>query len=207
MAIISKLNDILCGSISKVDDVLKANVSKWDDNTFCAAPTPTPTSVTPTPTPTNTVTPTPTPSPTPPYCVLGTIDTNTYYVYKDCCYPYAQITGNTGDDKLSVCFNPTGQTLNVVASSPTVVCDTSELTSCCEILLGYDINDQLSACGASQTTYHISNPCITNSCRLANAFAIYTNNSCTTLADDGVYSDGTDYGTQSGGVFTYGGLC
>jgi hypothetical protein len=206
MAIISKLNDILCGSISKVDDVLKVNVSKWDDNTFCAAPTPTPTSVTPTPTPTNTVTPTPTPSPTPPYCVLGFIDTNTYYEYIDCCYPYAQITGNTGGDKLSVCYISYSATTNVIISSPQVICDTSGLTSCCEIQLGY--NDIfIDPCGAPQSTYYISAPCIVTSCRLNVAFAVYTDDSCTTPAPDGYYSDGISYGLQSGGVFTFTGPC
>ena len=44
-------------------------------------------------------------------------------------------------------------------------------------------------------------------CDLKSAFAIYTDNSCTTLAPHGVYSDGIGYGEQVGGVFTIQGLC
>jgi hypothetical protein len=66
MAIITKLNDVLCVNISKIDDVLKSNAKFFDDNTFCPTPTPTPTTPvgTPTPTPTRTLTPTPTNTPT-----------------------------------------------------------------------------------------------------------------------------------------------
>lgn len=66
MGIITKLNDVLCGSIKKVDDITKSSIKYWDDNEFCPptpTPTPTPTPGGPTPTPTR-VEPTPTPTPT-----------------------------------------------------------------------------------------------------------------------------------------------
>jgi hypothetical protein len=73
--------------------------------------------------------------------------------------------------------------------------------------LGYDINDQLNACNATQATYYISAECLAMSCDLSGALAIYTDEYCTVLADDGVYSDGTDYGTQTSGVFSFVGSC
>ena len=178
MGTVAKLNDVLCGSISKVDDVLKANASKWDDNTFCSQ-----------------------------NCIEGNIDTFTNYSYKDCCYPYAQITGNTGGDKLNICFDTTGYRLNVTAVSPQVICDKSVLTSCCEIQLGYSEFNPSNACGLYQESYYISIPCLATSCDLSSAFAIYTDNSCTSLAPEGYYSDGTDYGTQGAVSFTFNGPC
>jgi hypothetical protein len=62
-------------------------------------------------------------------------------------------------------------------------------------------------CLEIQTPYNISVPCTTNSCRLEIAFAIYTDQSCTTLAPDGYYSDGINYGSQAGGAFTFNGPC
>jgi hypothetical protein len=226
MAIITKLNDVLCVNISKINDVLKSNAKFFDDNTFCPqttptqtptktqTPTPTPTrtpaSVTPTPTatPANTPTPTPTATRAGQKCIEGTIPKDVSYSYYPCCYPYQQISGtNTSGVEITVCYFPFSATTNVTPVSPEEVCDTSELTSCCEIQLGYDANDQLVACNAFPTTYYISVPCLVTSCDLSLAFAIYTDDSCTTLADDGVYSDGLAYGTQSGGVFSFVGSC
>jgi len=209
MSTVSKVNDVLCIAISKIDNVLKSNAKFFDDNTFCPQTTPTPTP-TPTITPTSTppsVTPTPTPTQFASKCSQGHIPKQTVYSYYSCCYPYGQISGTSGSDTAGydICYFPYSASTGVTRIY--VDCETSGLTSCCEILLGYDINEQLNACSATQATYYISNPCLTNSCRLNEAHAIYTDDSCTTLADDGVYSDGTDYGTQSGGVFTYGGLC
>ena len=215
MAIISKLNDVLCVNISKIDDVVKSEVLYFDDNTFCPQTTPTPTPtitptpVTPTPTPTITPTPTKTPTPTPttpsPDCVEGNIDTYTYYEYKDCCWPYGQITGNTGVNKITVCYNPTAWSLNVNQRFPTVVCETSGLTACCEIELGYSALDPAYACMATLETYYISTACKVNGCILDYALGIYTDDSCETLAPDGYYSDWTNGGTVTGGVFTFNG--
>ena len=232
MATISKVNDVLCVNISKIDDIFKSNVKYFDDNVFCpqTTPTPTPTKTqtptptktqtptptrtpasvtqTPTATPANTPTPTPTATPAGQKCIEGTIPKDAVYSYYPCCYPYQQISGtNTSGGPITVCYFPFSATTNVTAVSPEVVCDTSEITSCCEILLGYDINDQLNACNATPTTYYISVPCLATSCDLSVAFAVYTDDSCTTLADDGVYSDGLAYGTQSGGVFSFVGSC
>jgi hypothetical protein len=219
MAIITKLNDVLCVNISKIDNVLKTNVKYFDENTFCPTPTPTPTTGvgTPTPTPTLTrtptntppsVTPTKTPSSTPlPGCIEGTIQKDTNYEYKDCCYPYGQITGTAGGDGLTVCFDPSGTRVNVTAVSPTVACDTGLLTRCCEIDLGYSDVDPSYACYNTKETYYISIPCKSPDCLLDFALGIYTDVSCTTLAPDGYYSDWTNYGTVSGGVFTFNGSC
>jgi hypothetical protein len=235
MGTVAKLNDVLCANISKVDDRPKTRtfadrgISKWDDNVFCpfvSTPTPTPTptitptntvtpsvtpSVTPTKTntPTNTTTPTPTPTPTPATCIEGIIPKDTDYEYKDCCYPYLQISGNSGpgDEGLTVCFDPIGFTYNVTTVSPEVICETSVLTSCCEIELGYNNIDATDACNATLETYYMSNPCLANHCSFEEALAIYTAEGCKTPADDGYYSDGTSYGSQSGGVFTFYGPC
>jgi len=261
MAIITKLNDVLCVNISKIDDVLKTNVNYFDENTFCPTPTPTPTTEvgTPTPTPTRTLTPTPTrtptntptltrtptrtptntptltrtptrtptntptltrtptntppsvtptktPSSTPlPGCIEGTIPKETNYEYKDCCYPYGQITGTTGGDGLTVCFDPSGTRVNVTNVSPTVVCNTVVLTTCCEIYLAYSDVDAADACFNTLELYYISIPCKSNGCVLDYALGIYTDVSCTTLAPDGYYSDWTNGGTVSSGSFTFNG--
>lgn len=231
MGTVTKLNDVLCGNISKIDDVLKSNVLYFDENTFCPTPTPTPTTPvgtptptptvtkTPTNTPTNTVTPSVTPTSTPPSvtptqtpapatCVEGTIPKDTNYEYKDCCYPYGQITGTAGGDGLTVCFNTTGYRLNVTQVSPAVVCETSGLTSCCEIELGYSESSPANACMNQPDIYYISVPCKINGCTLDFALGIYTDISCTTLAPDGYYSDSTNYATvSSGGHFTFNGSC
>jgi hypothetical protein len=151
------------------------------------------------------VTQTPTPTLTPTTtalanCIEGTIPKDTEFSYRDCCYPYSQITGTTGGIPITVCFNPYAEQLNVTPVSGPVVCDTKFITTCCRIDLGYDVSDSINACGAAQSRYYISIPCKATSCSLRNAFAIYTDASCTTLAPDGYYSDGIDYGLQSGGV-------
>ena len=178
MGTVTKLNDVLCGSISKVDDVLKANASKWDENTFCAT------------------------------CIEGHIPKETEFLYRECCYPFLQITGTSGPSTTgyTVCYNPTYNTINVTPVSPQVICDTSVLTRCCQVQLGYGVSG-FQACGASPSKYYISIPCLEENCDLKSAFAIYTDNSCTTLAPDGYYSDGIGYGEQVGGVFTIQGLC
>ena len=63
------------------------------------------------------------------------------------------------------------------------------------------------ACMATQSTYYISVPCKTNGCILDFALGIYTDISCTTLAPDGYYSDWTNYGTVSSGIFSFSGSC
>ena len=187
------------------------NVVLVNDGAFPFIPTPsnTPTNtVTPSVTPTSTppsVTPTQTPAPA--TCVEGTIPKDTNYEYKDCCYPYGQITGTAGGDGLTVCFNTTGYRLNVTQVSPAVVCETSGLTSCCEIELGYSESSPANACMNPQDIYYISVPCKINGCTLDFALGIYTDISCTTLAPDGYYSDSTNYATVSSGSFTFNGSC
>ena len=179
MGTVTKLNDVLCGSISKVDDVLKANASKWDENTFCAT------------------------------CIEGHIPKETEFLYRECCYPFLQITGTSGSETTgyTVCFNPTYNRINVTAVSPQVICDTSVLTRCCEIQLGYSEFDPSNACTDTLDTYYISVPCLATSCDLSGALAVYTDDSCTLLAPEGYYSDGTDYGTQGALSFTFNGPC
>ena len=205
----SKLNDVSCENISEIDDVLKSNIRYFDNNDFsCEQTTPTPT---PTPTITPTSTPpsvTPTPTPTPATCIEGHIPKDTDYEYKDCCYPYLQISGNSGPatEGLTVCFNTTGyRSESVTPVSPIEACDTDVLTICCEIELAYSDVDAESACYATKETYYISIPCIRNACILDYALGIYTDASCETLAPDGYYSDWTNGGTVSGGVFTFNG--
>jgi hypothetical protein len=290
MAIITKLNDVLCVNISKIDDVLKSNVLYFDENTFCPTPTPTPTTPvgTPTPTPTQTLTPTPTntptltrtltptptntptltrtltptptntptltrtltptptntptltrtltptptsttvsatqtPTPTPtrtmvtvtntptptltptltpaPNCIEGTIPKETNYEYKDCCYPYGQISGTTGGVGITVCFDPSGTKVNVTTVSPTVFCNTGVLTTCCNIYLGYSDIDFSTACAAEATLFYFSVPCLER-CTFELALNIYTDANCNTVAPDGYYSDGTNFYVMSSGVIS-----
>ena len=204
MAIISKLNNVLCVNISKIDNVLKSNVKYFDDNTFCPTPTPTSTtvSVTPTPTPTSTtVTPTPTPTPTSlPNCILGTIGGGVSYSYVECCEPYARLTGTTVD-KVEICYNPYYGSTNVNPVSPQVVCDTNALTHCCDIYLGYSDLDPSTACAAEATLFYFSVPCLER-CAFELALNIYTEANCHTVAPDGYYSDGTNFYVMSGGVIS-----
>ena len=137
----------------------------------------------------------------------GHIPKETVYSYVSCCYPYEYISGTSGPDNAGydVCYFPYSASTGVTTTY--VSCEISGFTSCCEILLGYDINDQLVACNDTPSTYYISTECEVYSCDLSGALAIYTDQYCTTLADDGVYSDGTNYGTQSAGVFSFVGTC
>ena len=223
MGTITKLNDVLCGSISKVDNVLKANASKWDDNTFCPQTTPTPTPTptitptstpasvtqTPTATPANTPTPTPTATPAGQKCIEGTIPKETVYSYYSCCYPYGEITGTTGSLGETVCYFPFSATTNVTAVSPEVQCESSALTKCCQISLSYTELQPLNPCdmGGTEVQYYISAPCLETLCDLTVALAIYSDDSCTTVAPDGYYTDGIGYASISGGSYTYGGPC
>jgi hypothetical protein len=226
MATISKLNNVLCVSISKIDNILKSNVKYFDDNTFCpqTTPTPTQTSVTPTPTPTQTpasVTPTPTetpantPTPTPTAtragqkCIKGTIPKDTEYSYGSCCYPYGQITGTTGAVAETVCYEPFAPNTNVTAVSPEEQCEISALTRCCEIHMSYTELFPFDPCdmGGTAVDYYISAPCGETLCDLTVALAIYEDDSCTTVAPDGYYTDGIGYASINGGSYTYGGPC
>jgi hypothetical protein len=203
--------------------------------TTTRTPTPTPTQ-TPTNTPTQTVTPTVTPtvSPTIPVtptptetpantptptvtqtqagfrCVEGHIPKDTEYSYYSCCYPFGQETGTSGNESTgyTVCYYPYPGSTGVTLSSPQVICDTSEIIICCEIQLGYSqiIPDPPCDVGPLETFY-ISSACDNYDCDLYGALAIYTDEYCTVLAEDGQYSDGTSYGSVVGGVFTFGGPC
>jgi len=227
MAIITKLNNVLCVNISKIDDVLKSNAKFFDDNTFCPQTTPTPTptktqtptptptrtpaSVTPTPTatPANTPTPTPTATPAGQKCIEGTIPKETNYSYYSCCYPYGQITGTTGSVGETVCYFPFSASTNVTAVSPEVQCEISALTRCCHIYLSYAQIEPFNPCdmGGIVGQYYISAPCLETLCDLTVALAIYEDDSCTTVAPDGHYTDGIGYASISGGNYTYGGPC
>ena len=149
MGIITKLNDVLCGSIKKVDDITKSSIKYWDDNEFCPptpTPTPTPTPGGPTPTPTP-VEPTPTPTPT---CV------------PDCC-------------PASLCY------------------DRDSCRNSC-------------ACNDIRNVY-LKRTCQDDPCLLAFASAIYDEDTCTTFATSGYYSDGTGCYYWNGTTLSYQGPC
>ena len=230
MATISIVNDVLCVNISKIDDILKSNVKYFDDNVFCqqTTPTPTPTKTqTPTPTPTRTpasVTPTPTitptstppsvtPTPTPTQfatkCMGGHIPKDTVYSYVSCCYPFGYITGTSGPDTdgYDVCYFPYSASTGV--TSTYVECEISALTKCCQITMSYTELEPFPPCdmGGTGVQYYISAPCLETLCDLTVALAIYSDDSCTTVAPDGYYTDGIGYATISGGNYTYGGPC
>jgi len=190
MAIITKLNNVLCANISKVDNVLKANAYKWDDNTFCPTPTPTPTTPvgTPTPTPTKTVTPTPTNTPT---LTQTLTPTNTPTLTR------TLTPTPTNTPTLTQTLTPTPTPTSTQAGStptPTLTPTSTTVCSpgCCEAELWYG-RDCSAACGKENfDLFFLSIPCETDPCTLANATGIFINASCDTKAGLGYYSDGTD---------------
>jgi len=189
MAIITKLNDVLCVNISKIDDVLKTNVNYFDENTFCPTPTPTPTTEvgTPTPTPTRTLTPTPTKTQTP-------TPTST---------PPSVTPTNTPTNTETPTQTPTP------TPTPTTPCE----TDCCPIELVYSTVDCTDACDIIYIpVQHFITKCISDSCRLSNAIEIYIDNfsgKCEVIAPDGYYSDGLDCGYWDSTTlsFTHNGPC
>ena len=189
MAIITKLNDVLCVNISKIDDVLKSNVLYFDENTFCPTPTPTPTTPvgTPTPTPTQTLTPTPTNTPTP---------TRTQ-------------TPTPTRTPASVTQTPTATPANTPTPTPTTPC----ATDCCGINLVYSTVDCIDACDQFQIpVLHYITKCSANSCALSKAIEIYLDNfsgKCEVIAPDGYYSDGVicGYWDSTTLIFTIHGPC
>ena len=145
MGIITKLNDVLCGSIKKVDDITKSSIKYWDDNEFCP----------PTPTPEPTPTPTPTPGgPTP---------------------------------------------------TPTPTC----LPECCPASLCYDRNDCRGSCSCNDIrSVYLKLICRDDPCILAFASAIFDEDTCTTFAQSGYYSDGSGcYYWNGTSSLTYQGPC
>ena len=176
MAIITKLNDVLCVNISKIDDVLKSNAKFFDDNTFCPTPTPTPTTQvgTPTPTPTRTLTPTPTNTPTLTRTLTPT-PTNTPTLTRTLTpTPTATTAGSTP--------TPTPTPTETPVCTP----------DCCPVNLCFNDRD-CSACGCRViVSVYLSRPCNTDPCGLAYATGIFTNDKCTDPAPAGYYSDGRD---------------
>ena len=200
MAIISKLNDVLCVNISKIDDALKSNVLYFDDNTFCPTPTPTPTTQvgTPTPTPTRTLTPTPTLTRT-----LTPTPTNTPTL--------TRTLTPTNTPTLTRTLTPT-PTATTAGSTPTPTptpTETSVCTpACCLVELCYDGTGCPKACLCNNTVFvYLSIPCDTDPCELAYATGIFANNRCSTYASQGYYSDGTNCYSWFGGNLSYSGPC
>ena len=218
MAIITKLNDVLCVNISKIDDVLKSNVLYFDENTFCPTPTPTPTTPvgTPTPTPTRTLTPTPTNTPTltrtltpTPTKTLTPTPTNT---------PTLTITLTptptpTPPTKTST-PTPTSTTVSVTYTpTPTPTPTKPCATDCCAIDLVYSSVDCTDACDPFHfPTRHYITKCSVDSCVLSKAIEIYLDNfsgKCEVIAPDGYYSDGVicGYWDSTTLIFTIHGPC
>ena len=179
MAIITKLNDVLCVNISKIDDVLKSNVKYFDENTFCPTPTPTPTTQvgTPTPTPTRTLTPTPTNTPTLTRTLTPT-PTNT--------------------PTLTRTLTPTPTPTETPGCTP----------GCCSVELCYSNSSCVKACDCTETVnVYLRTPCDTDPCELAYATAIFVDDRCGTPAAQGYYSDGIDCYAWFGGNLSYSGPC
>ena len=212
MAIINKVNNVLCANISKIDGVSKSNVKFFDDNTFCATPTPTPTTQvgTPTPTPTRTLTPTPTPTRT-----LTPTPTLTQTVTRTLT-PTPTLTQTvtrtlTPTPTLTRTLTPT-PTATTVGSTPTPTptpTETSVCTpACCLVELCYDSTACLKACACNNTVFvYLSIPCDTDPCELAYATGIFADNRCVTRAPSGYYSDGTSCYTWFGPGLSYSGPC
>ena len=204
MAIITKLNDVLCVNISKIDNVLKTNVNYFDNNTFCPTPTPTPTTPvgTPTPTPTKTVTPTPTNTPT---LTQTLTPTNTPTLTR------TLTPTPTNTPTLTQTLTPTPTPTSTQAGStptPTPTSTTVCSPGCCAAELWYG-RDCSAACGKENfDLFFLSIPCETDPCTLANATGIFINASCTTKAGSGSYSDGVDcYDWDGSSSLTYNSPC
>ena len=205
MAIITKLNNVLCVNISKIDNVLKSNAKFFDDNTFCPTPTPTPTTPvgTPTPTPTITLTQTPTLTRT-----LTPTPTNTPTLTQTLTptpTPTKTLTPtptNTPTLTLRLTSTPTP----TPTLTPTTPCNK---IICCETSLTYG-GDCITACDPFiyPSTYYLS-ICDGTPCRLSSAFGIYVDDTCTSPAADGYYSDGLDcwLWDYASNTLTYQGPC
>jgi hypothetical protein len=181
MAIITKLNNVLCVNISKIDNVLKSNAKFFDDNTFCPTPTPTPTTPvgTPTPTPTITLTPTPTNTPTLTRTLTPT-PTNTPTLTRT----LTPTPTNTPTLTLRLTSTPT--------PTPTLTPTTPCGRGCCYVELCYSINDCADACQCNQSVGVYLDICKVTPCRLSSAFGIYSDDTCTAPAPDGYYSNTVD---------------
>jgi hypothetical protein len=212
MAIISKLNDVLCVDISKIDDVLKSNAKFFDDNTFCATPTPTPTTQvgTPTPTPTRTLTPTPTLTQT----VTRTL-TPTPTLTQTLTQTVTRTLTPTPTLTRTLTPTPTRTptpTATTAGSTPTPTPTPTETTvctpACCLVELCYDATACGKACACNNTVFvYLSIPCDTDPCELAYATGIFSDNRCAIRAPQGYYSDGIDCYTWFGPVLSYSGPC
>jgi hypothetical protein len=206
MAIINKVNNVLCASISKIDGVSKSNVKFFDDNTFCATPTPTPTTQvgTPTPTPTRTLTPTPTLTQT----VTRTL-TPTPTLTKTLTQTVTRTLTPTPTLTRTLTPTPT-PTATTVGSTPTptptstTVCE----ADCCPVVLCIGI-DCTQACSCrKQGNFYLSRPCNTDPCELPYATGIFLTNKCNDPAPDDYYSDGTYcYYWDGTSTLTYQGPC
>ena len=206
MAIISKLNDVLCVNISKIDDVLKSTAKFFDDNTFCATPTPTPTTQvgTPTPTPTRTLTPTPT---------LTQTVTRTLTPTPTLTQTLTQTVTRTltPTPTLTRTLTPT-PTATTAGSTPTPTPTPTETPGCtpgcCFVELCYSDIDCKYACSCPRPgRFWLSIPCDTDPCELAYATGIFDDSSCSVPAAQGYYSDGTNCYSWIGGNLSYSDPC
>ena len=151
------------GTVTKLNDVLCANISKVDDVLKAnASKWDDNTFCPPTPTPTKTVTPTPTVTVTPTNTLTPTV------------------TPSSTTPRLSPTVTPT----NTLTPTPTPC-----KIICCEVSLTYG-GDCITACDPFifPNTYYLS-ICDGTPCRLSSAFGIYVDDTCTSPASDGYYSD------------------
>ena len=192
MGTIAKVNNILCANIAKIDNVLKAGAYKLDDNIFC------PPEVTPTPTPTVTVTPTstrprlvtPTPTVTPTITVSETPRVT------------PTLTPTPTNTPAGATPSPTPRVTPTPTQTPP---DCPK--DCCIVQLCYSNKNCQDACLCNELVNVYLTVCTGNPCQLSAAFGIFDDDTCTELAAQGYYSDGTNCYTWFGGVLTLSGSC
>jgi hypothetical protein len=78
---------------------------------------------------------------------------------------------------------------------------------CCIVQLCYSIKNCQDACLCNEPVNVYLTVCTGNPCELSAAFGIFAEDTCTVLAAQGYYSDGTNCYTWFGGVLTLSGSC
>ena len=88
---------------------------------------------------------------------------------------------------------PTPTITPTITPTPTPTPSAPCVKGCCLTQLCYSDLDCATSCSCNEFfEVYLSLPCDTNPCTLANAIGIFRNDTCTSVAPAGYYSDGTD---------------
>ena len=222
MGTIVKVNNILCANIAKIDNVLKASAYKLDDNTFC------PVSPTPTPTPSPAVNCVDGETTNGGFysfydCCGVYFEGSGELPFVACYDANKPNTGiSFGDPCGYSCVTPTPTITPTMTPTPTVT-STPRVTptftptpsvtpqecnkDCCFVELCYSSTNCRDACLCNELVNVYLTICTGDPCELSVAFGIFDNDSCTTPAKGGYYSDGTNCYLWQGGVLSFNSAC